>query len=47
VLVLTTLRPGDVVVLDNLTMHKRPEIQAAIERAGARRSVFSRRALLR
>ena len=31
-----TLRPGDVVVLDNLTMHKQPEVQAAIERAGAR-----------
>ena len=31
-----TLRPGDVVVLDNLVMHKQPEVQAAIERAGAR-----------
>jgi transposase len=31
-----TLRPGDVVVLDNLAMHKQPEVQAAIERAGAR-----------
>jgi transposase len=30
-----TLRPGDVVVLDNLAMHKQPEVQAAIERAGA------------
>ncbi len=30
-----TLRPGDVVVLDNLTMHKQPAVQAAIERAGA------------
>ena len=30
-----TLRPGDVVVLDNLTMHHQPEVQAAIERAGA------------
>ena len=30
-----TLRPGDVVVLDNLTMHKQPEVQAAIERVGA------------
>lgn len=29
-----TLRPGDVVVLDNLAMHKQPEVQAAIERAG-------------
>jgi len=31
-----TLRPGDVVVLDNLAMHKQPEVQAAIEGAGAR-----------
>lgn len=31
-----TLRPGDVVVLDNLTMHKQPEVHAAIERVGAR-----------
>jgi transposase len=31
-----TLRPGDVVVLDNLAMHKRQEVQAAIEPAGAR-----------
>ena len=31
-----TLQPGDVVVLDNLAMHKQPEVQAAIERAGAR-----------
>lgn len=31
-----TLRPGDVVVLDNLAVHKQPEVQAAIERAGAR-----------
>ena len=31
-----TLRPGDVVVLDNLVMHKQPEVHAAIERAGAR-----------
>lgn len=31
-----TLRPGDVVVLDNLTMHKQPAVQAAIERVGAR-----------
>ena len=29
-------RPGDVVVLDNLAMHKQPEVQAAIERVGAR-----------
>jgi len=31
-----TLRPGDVVVLDNLAVHKQPEIRAAIERVGAR-----------
>ena len=31
-----TLRRGDVVVLDNLAMHKQPEVQAAIERVGAR-----------
>jgi len=31
-----TLRPGDVVVLDNLATHKQPEVQAAIERVGAR-----------
>ena len=30
-----TLRPGDVVVLDNLAVHKRPEVRAAIEAAGA------------
>jgi transposase len=30
-----TLQPGDVVVLDNLTMHHQPEVHAAIERAGA------------
>ena len=30
------LRPGEVVVLDNLAMHKQPEVQAAIERVGAR-----------
>jgi transposase len=30
-----TLRPGDVVVLDNLVVHKQPEVHAAIERAGA------------
>jgi hypothetical protein len=31
-----TLRPGDVVVLDNLAVHKQPEVQAAIERVGSR-----------
>ena len=29
------LRPGDVVVLDNLAVHKQPEVRAAIERVGA------------
>ena len=29
-----TLRPGDVVVLDNLAAHKQPEVRSAIERAG-------------
>jgi transposase len=30
-----SLRPGDVVVLDNLAVHKHPEIRAAIEAVGA------------
>src|SRR6201988_5136717 len=30
-----TLRPGDVVVLDNLAVHKQPEVRTAIEQAGA------------
>jgi transposase len=30
-----TLRPGDVVVLDNLAAHKRPEVRTAIEQVGA------------
>jgi transposase len=30
-----TLRPGDVVILDNLAVHKQPAVRAAIERAGA------------
>jgi transposase len=30
-----TLRPGDVVVLDNLAAHQQPEVRAAIEQAGA------------
>jgi transposase len=30
-----TLGPGDVVVLDNLAAHKQPEVRAAIEQAGA------------
>jgi transposase len=31
-----TLHPGDVVVLDNLAVHKQPEVRTAIEQAGAR-----------
>ena len=30
-----TLRPGDVVVLDNLAVHKDPDVRGAIEAAGA------------
>jgi transposase len=30
-----TLRPGDVVVLDNLVVHKQPEVRLAIEQVGA------------
>ena len=30
-----TLRPGDVVVLDNLAAHKQPEVRTAIEQVGA------------
>ena len=30
-----TLRSGDVVVLDNLAVHKQPEVRTAIEQAGA------------
>jgi transposase len=30
-----TLRPGDVVVLDNLVVHKQPEVRSLIEAAGA------------
>ena len=30
-----SLRPGDVVVLDNLAVHRQPEVRAAIEGAGA------------
>jgi transposase len=30
------LRPGDVVILDNLAAHKQPAVRLAIERAGAR-----------
>ena len=31
-----TLRRGDVVVLDNLAVHKQPEVRTAIEQVGAR-----------
>lgn len=31
-----TLRPGDVVIMDNLSVHKRPAVREAIEAAGAR-----------
>ena len=34
-----TLRPGDVVVLDNLAAHKQPEVRTAIEQGGASLSV--------
>jgi len=30
-----TLHPGDVVILDNLAAHKQPEVRLAIEHAGA------------
>jgi transposase len=30
-----TLRPGDVVILDNLVAHRQPEVRMAIEQAGA------------
>jgi transposase len=30
-----SLRPGDVVVLDNLAVHKQPDVRAAIEAVGA------------
>jgi transposase len=30
-----TLRPGDVVVLDNLMAHQQPDVRAAIEQVGA------------
>ena len=30
-----TLHPGDVVVLDNLAAHKQPEVRVAIEQAGS------------
>lgn len=31
-----TLRPGDIVIMDNLGCHKSPKVRAAIEEAGAR-----------
>ena len=40
-----TLQPGDVVVLDNLAVHKQPEVRAALEAAGAPISGFSRRTI--
>jgi transposase len=33
--IVPTLQPGDVVVLDNLTLHKQLEVQVAIEQVGA------------
>jgi transposase len=30
-----TLRPGDIVVLDNLAVHKQPHVRAPIEHVGA------------
>jgi transposase len=35
-MLLPTLKPGDVVIMDNLSSHKRPAIRAAIRSAGAR-----------
>jgi transposase len=35
-ILMPTLRAGDVVVLDNLAVHKPPDVRAAIERVGAR-----------
>ena len=32
---MTTLKPGDIVVMDNLSSHKLPAIREAIEGAGA------------
>ncbi len=40
-----TLRPGDVVVLDNLAVHKQPEVRAAMSRWG-RTFGFSRPTVL-
>ena len=37
-----TLKPGDVVVLDNLSAHKMPGIREAIEAAGAKLRYFLR-----
>jgi transposase len=34
-LLVPTLRPGDIVILDNLSPHKRPSVTVAIEAAGA------------
>ena len=38
-----TLRPGDVVVMDNLSAHKRPQVARLIERGRARRCYTCRR----
>ena len=40
-----TLCAGDVVVLDNLAVHKQPEVRLAIERVGASIRVRCRRTL--
>ena len=34
-ILIPTLRPGDVVVMDNLAVHKHPDVRAAIEAIGA------------
>ena len=38
-----TLQPGDVVVLDNLAVHKQPEVRAVIEAVGAQLRCADRR----
>jgi transposase len=35
-LLVPTLRPGDMVIVDNLASHRRPDIRAAIRKAGAK-----------
>jgi transposase len=34
-ILIPTLRPGDVVVMDNLAVHKHPDVRSAIEAVGA------------